>query len=133
MNIGKRKSLLFAAVLLVAPPAMACQCLADLAAVASAAAVEASCCQELAIPDPAGCDHSEPSDCADCSELDALEAEGALAAIASSTQSAFKLPPALVQTAPALVRTLPVRLTGPPFLVARSAQTPVVLKQRLLN
>ncbi len=130
MSASTRTPLFLAAALLVAQPAFACCCLDDLAWQSPVSVAADSCCNEPADSPERGC--TNPSECPDCADLNPAPTHGSLKAVAANLQFSFKLPMASLDLSSTLVRPQTVRIIGPPPAVPRPAQTPVVLKQRLL-
>ena len=127
-----RIPLVLAAALLGAQQAIACCCLVDLAAPAQEPVAQVPSCAEC--PEEGQVDerHGCPPDCSECADFEPAPSGGLAKAIASKNQPGFKLPPATGQYAELSVGPQIVRIIGPPPAVPRPAQTPVVLKQRLL-
>ena len=133
MKAFARNSLVLAAALFGLQQAMACCCLVDPAAHAQEDTADVPACDDC--PDdrqadePQGC----PPDCSECAEFESAPSGSVAKAIPSKSQPGFKLPPVTAHTPVAPVRPQTVRIIGPPAAVPRPAQTPVLLKQRLLN
>lgn len=126
------------ALLLVVQPALACHCLEDLLPDARDTVVEDPSCNES--PETRHADtrhgeypqHGESPQCADCGDYEPAPAPYAAKAIASGHLPKFNPPPAIADRPFVSVRPGTVRSIGPPPAVVRAAQTPVLLKQRLL-
>ena len=133
MKAFARIPLVLAAAILVAQPVLACCCVEDVAAHAQAPVVDVPSCHQSGDAGHADARHSASAHCSDCADYQPAPAGDALRAIASSKQPEFE-PPALIADNPRPSlgpQTIPV--IGPPAAVPRQAQTPVLLKQRLLN
>ena len=128
--------LILAVALFGLQPAFACCCLADPAAQAQEPAAGVAPCHEA--PETGQADAQSGASthcegCADCADFESVPAVGANQALTASELPAFKLPPAVAHNPAAAVRPQTIRIIGPPAAVPRAAQTPVLLKQRLLN
>lgn len=127
-----------AGALLVVQPALACHCLEDLLAPARGTVVEDSSCNEP--PEIRHSDsqhgeypqHGESPECADCGDYEPAPASPVATPIASTHLPEFNPAPANADRPFVSVRPQTVRSIGPPPAAARAAQTPVLLKQRLL-
>lgn len=133
MKASARASLVLAAALFGVQQATACCCLADMPAQAQEPATEVPLCGECPDDGQVGERHGCPPDCSECADIESARSGAVAKAAASKNQPGFKLPPAIADHSLASVRPRGVRIIGPPRSVARPAQTPVLLKQRLLN
>ncbi len=126
------KLLVLSAALFGVQQAIACCCLLDPMALAQEPVTEVPLCEDC--PDYGQVDerHGCPPDCSECAELESAPSGSVAKAIVSKNQPGFKLPPAIANHSVVSVRPQSVRIIGPPPTVPRSAQTPVLLKQRLL-
>ena len=133
MKAFARMLLVLAAALFGAQQAIACCCLDDMTAHSQEPVTELPSCHDQ--PDEGQVDerHGCPPDCSECANLESAPSGGLAKAIASKDQPGFKLPPAIADRSVASARPQSVRIVGPPPAVPRPAQTPVLLKQRLLN
>ena len=133
MKTFARIPLVLAAALFGAQQAIACCCLDDLVAHAQEPAAEAPSCHEH--PDEGQVDERNgcPPDCSDCSDIEPASPAGLAKAIAPKDQPGLKLPPPVADHSVVSLRPQGARIIGPPPAVPRPAQTPVQLKQRLLN
>ncbi len=132
MKASARISLVLAAALFGMQQAIACCCLADLLAQAQEPVTEAPLCGDCPDDGQAREGHGCAPECSECADFEPAPAGGAAKAIAFKNEPGFKLPPAISDHSVPSVRPQSVRIAGPPAAVARQAQTPVVLKQRLL-
>lgn len=139
MKALARIPLILAVALFGLQPAFACCCLGDLAGSAQEPATGVPPCHEVPeTPETGQADAQSGASthcegCADCADFESVPAVGAGQALTASELPAFKLPPAAAHNPAAAVRPQTIRIAGPPAAVPRVAQTPVLLKQRLLN
>lgn len=133
MKAFARISLVLAAALFGLQQAIACCCLVDSAAHAPEPVAEIPSCGDCLDDGRADERHTCPPDCSECAELESAPSGSLAKAIASANQPGFKLPPAIADLSVVSVRPQSVRIIGPPAAAPRPAQTPVLLKQRLLN
>ena len=133
MKAFARTSLVLATALFGLQQAIACCCLGDMTAHAPEPVTEVPSCGDC--PDDGQADQQNgcPPDCSECAELESAPSGGAAKAIVSANQPGLKLPPAIADISALSVRPQSVRIIGPPAAAPRPAQTPVLLKQRLLN
>lgn len=132
MKTHRRILLALTGALLVVQPALACHCLDDLLGhVRGTITVDASCSESLENRH-GDTQHGESPQCADCGDYEPAPAPSTAKAIASSHPPEFNPAPAIAGHAPVSVRPQTVRNIGPPPAAPRVAQTPVLLKQRLL-
>ncbi len=132
MKAFARKLLVLAAALFGVQQAIACCCLDDLIALGDEPVAEVPSCGTCPDEGPVAERHGCPPDCSECTELESATSAGVAKAIASKNQPGLKLPPAIANHSWSLVRPQTVPAIGPPPAVPRPAQTPVLLKQRLL-
>ena len=132
MKALRRVLLALAGALMVVQPALACHCLEDLLAHSRGTAVEDPSCNESAETRHSDLQHGESPRCADCDDYEPAPAPPAAQAIASNHLPEFNPAPAIAGLSFVSVRPRTVRNIGPPPAVLRAAQTPVLLKQRLL-
>jgi len=133
MKASARISLVLAAALFGLQQAIACCCLADMSAHAQEPVTEAPLCGDCPDDGHAGEGHGCTPDCSECADFESAPSGGTAKAITFKQEPGFKLPPAISNHSELSVRPQSVRIAGPPAAVGRQAQTPVVLKQRLLN
>ena len=139
MKAFARMPLILAVALFGLQQANACCCLADLADAAQEPAAGVPPCHEAPEAPEAEQADARPgasahcAGCTDCADYESAPAGGADRAITASKLPAFKLPPAIANNPAPAVRPQTIRIIGPPAAVPRAAQTPVLLKQRLLN
>ena len=132
MKASARISLVLAAALFGVQQAIACCCLAGLLAHAQEPVTEVPPCEDCVhhgqVDEQYGC----APECSECTDFEPAPSGGVAKAIAFKNQPGFKLPPAISNHSVLSVRPQSVRIIGPPPSVPRPAQTPVLLKQRLL-
>jgi len=132
MKALRRVLLALAGAFLVVQPALACHCLEDSLAHTRETVTEGPSCNESIENRHTDSQHEEPSQCADCGDYEPAPAPSAAKAVASSHLPEFNPAPAIAGHPAVSVRPRTVRNIGPPPSAARAAQTPVLLKQRLL-
>ena len=133
MKAVRRVLLALAGAILVVQPALACHCLEDLLASVRETIVEDSSCYESRETRHGESEHGESPQCADCGDYEPAPAPSTAQALASVHPPEFNPAPAVAGHAAVAVRPQTVRNIGPPPAIPRAAQTPVFLKQRLLN
>ena len=132
MKAFRRILPVLAGAMLAVQPALACHCLEDLLAHARGTVVEDSSCNESAETGHTDPQHGDSPQCADCGDYEPAPASPAAKAIASNNPPEFNPAPAIADRSFVSVRPRTVRSIGPPPAAPRVAQTPVLLKQRLL-
>ncbi|MCY3816454.1 MAG: hypothetical protein OXG59_09210 [Gammaproteobacteria bacterium] len=132
MKTHRRILLALTGALMVVQPALACHCLEDMLAHARGTVAGDPLCSESLENRHGESQHGEFPQCADCDDYEPAPASPAFKAIASSHPPEFNPASAIAGHAPVSVRPQTVRNIGPPPATPRVAQTPVLLKQRLL-
>ena len=133
MKAFARIPLVLAAAILVAQPALACCCVEDVAAHAQEPVAGVPSCHESGDAGQTDAKQSASARCSDCADYQPAPAGDALRGIASGKQPEFEPPAPIADNSAPSLRPQTVRVIGPPAAVPRQAQTPVLLKQRLLN